>query len=267
MLRTLRDEYKAGIFAILVLALAILCAAINQPLTLALYMFIPTLATGLMLLVITREGYQRAIFSQLGLRRSGWRSWGLALLLPLIVLGGAYAAIWKIVPASFQGFAYAVKWPNLALYLLGLLILQTLTFSLGEELGWRGYLLPKLLVFGRLPAYLLGGLLWAVWHYPLIFIANAYNTEGNTAITTILFTLVVLPLSVIFGELRLRSNSVWPAALIHSAHNIFWGQFMLLSTSAPAARYIAGESGVLTILLYTLAAMLLLRWRRPVAAL
>lgn len=50
------------------------------------------------------------------------------------------------------------------------IVLSTLTLSLGEELGWRGYLLPQLLSVGRTRALVLVGLIWAAWHMPLIFL-------------------------------------------------------------------------------------------------
>lgn len=250
---------QAAIFAVLCLGLALIFALINHPVTLGLYMFIPTISTIILLLLFTRRGQWRQTLADLGLHRLAWRAWLPALLLPLVVLLAAYGAVWFFTPATYQGFPHPVKWPNLSLYLAILILFQTLTMSLGEELGWRGYLLPRLLVLGRLPAYLLGGLLWAVWHYPLIFLLAGYNTEGNKALTTVLFTSVVLCLSIILGELRRRTGSVWPASLFHSAHNVFWQQLVSLSVSgSPLLIYLAGESGLITIMLYGLVAALLL---------
>jgi hypothetical protein len=58
-------------------------------------MFTPLAATLLMLLVATRDGYCRAGWQGLGLHRAGLRSWGLALLGPLLLLGCTYTIVWS----------------------------------------------------------------------------------------------------------------------------------------------------------------------------
>jgi hypothetical protein len=59
------------------------------------------------------------------------------------------------------------------------IVLSTLTLSLGEELGWRGYLLPQLLSVGRTRALVLVGLIWAAWHMPLIFLTPPLPFGGE----------------------------------------------------------------------------------------
>lgn len=258
MFRNLSNSTRIGIFSGLVLLLAVLFALLNSPVFLALYMFIPAFATLIMLFVVTGEGYTKSGLAQLGLHRLGLRYWPLAILLPIPVLLAGYWLVWTIDPASYQSFPGGIKWFNTALYFLAMVLYQTLTVSLGEELGWRGYLLPKLLPYGKLKAYIYLGLLWAVWHYPLIFLSGVYNAEGNKLVTTALFTLTVIALSLITGELRARTGSLWPASLFHSAHNTIWQLLVSLSVSTPLITYVASESGLIPLALYSIIAALLL---------
>lgn len=90
--------------------------------------------------------------------------------------------------------------------------------ALGEEIGWRGWLLPKLLRFGPVPAVLLSGLIWGLWHAPVILLGYNYpGTPGWLALLAMVGFCIIM--GGIFGWLRLRGGSVWPAALAHSSLN------------------------------------------------
>lgn len=90
--------------------------------------------------------------------------------------------------------------------------------ALGEEIGWRGWLLPKLLHLGPWPAILLSGTIWGLWHAPVILLGYNYpGTPGWLAILAMIGFCTVM--GGIFGWLRLRGGSVWPAALAHSSLN------------------------------------------------
>jgi len=135
------------------------------------------------------------------------------------------------------------------------IVIATLTFSLGEELGWRGYLLPQLESLGPRRAMLLTGLAQTVWHFPMIFLTTLYHPEGNRLIVIPLFFASVMVIEGFFlGYLRLATGSVWPASIAHSAHNVFWGMFAGLTVaSGPlVAEYLLGESGILTLAGYAL---------------
>lgn len=90
--------------------------------------------------------------------------------------------------------------------------------ALGEELGWRGWLLPHLLRLGLVPALLLSGLIWGLWHAPLILLG--YNYPAAPGWLALLLMVGVCTVSgAVFGWLRLRSESVWPAAIAHGTFN------------------------------------------------
>jgi uncharacterized protein len=223
---------------------------------LKLAMLIPTSAVLLMLLVVTRDGYSKAGWASLGLHRAGIKGWSLAVLVPLAVLGTAYGFVWSTGIATFTpptGLDPAGWASGLAQGIFGNLVIATLTVSLGEELGWRGYLLPRLAAsLGSRRGMALTGLLHGLFHMPIIFLTPFYHPDGNRWIFVPLFLAAFTVGGLLYGYLRLSTDSVWPASLAHSAHNYLWALFgsMTVATSPLAAEYLAGESGILIIVGY-----------------
>lgn len=88
---------------------------------------------------------------------------------------------------------------------------------IGEEWGWRGYLMPHLLDRGRVFAIVVSGVIWGVWHAPLTLLGYNYPNLGPWA------ALLFVPFCVLYGAIlswtRLVTGSVWPAAVGHSALN------------------------------------------------
>ncbi|WNG43342.1 CPBP family intramembrane metalloprotease [Archangium minus] len=87
----------------------------------------------------------------------------------------------------------------------------------GEEWGWRGYLLPRLLPLGQWSALVLGGVIWGLWHAPLILLG--YNYPQHPVLGVLLFTVVCVLLSILLGWMRLATGSIWPAVLAHGSIN------------------------------------------------
>ncbi|WP_159623632.1 CPBP family intramembrane glutamic endopeptidase [Ruania rhizosphaerae] len=98
--------------------------------------------------------------------------------------------------------------------------------AFGEELGWRGWLVPNLLPLGRWPALLISGVIWALWHAPIILLG--YNFGYTDARGLALMIGFCVPLGVLLGWLRLRTASVWPAVVGHGAVNTATGTTLLL---------------------------------------
>nr|WP_246457981.1 CPBP family intramembrane glutamic endopeptidase [Saccharopolyspora gloriosae] len=100
--------------------------------------------------------------------------------------------------------------------------------ALGEELGWRGWLLPKLMPLGPLAAVLISGVIWGAWHAPLILLGYNYpDAPGLLGVAAMVGMCVLV--GAVFGWLRLRSGSVWPAALAHGAFNAAGGTYLLFA--------------------------------------
>jgi uncharacterized protein len=241
---------KAFIFYAVAFGLAFLAAAASDwvgEASLLLMMATPGIAAFCMLFWIAPEGKLRDFPSLLGLNRSGVRVWPLAILAPfglhlaglgvLIALGLSVLA----PPPGGLGGGLVVN------MLIGLMISSLL--ALGEEVGWRGYLLPRLTGPGALRAMLIVGFLHGVWHLPLLLGTDLYHPGGNRWIVVPLFLVTLTLAGVFYGYLRLRTGSVWPVALAHGAVNMGWNLADRFSTttSVLAQEYIGGESGVIVI--------------------
>lgn len=97
--------------------------------------------------------------------------------------------------------------------------LMGLPQCLGEELTWRGWLLPKLTErFGQLRAVLLTGLVWGIWHAPVVAMGYNYG-EGHPLANVAAMVLFCLVLGVIQGFLFWRTDSIWGPVLFHAAVN------------------------------------------------
>ena len=93
--------------------------------------------------------------------------------------------------------------------------------ALGEEIGWRGFLIPELInITSFTKATLFTGIIWAIWHFPAIIYAD-YNRPTPLLFQLIVFTIAVIGYSVLTAWLRLKSGSIWPVVLWHGGHNLF----------------------------------------------
>lgn len=97
--------------------------------------------------------------------------------------------------------------------------------AFGEEIGWRGWLLPSLRPLGTLPALLGSGVIWGVWHAPLILLGYNYQRTDLAGVGFMVVFCVLV--GVLIGWLRLRSASVWPAVVAHAALNTAVSAFLI----------------------------------------
>jgi uncharacterized protein len=227
-------------------------------------MFGPALAAALTRL-LRREG-----FRDLGLRlsRSGRPdlSYLYAYLVPLLLLacGAALALLigrqhWALTEnwdrlitqqlGSAGGAAAASR--KTLLSLLPVVVLATLTLSVaincvattGEELGWRGHLLVRLTPLGGPPAAILTGVVWGLWHAPVIGL-DGYEYGIRNWLLAAYFCLLTVPLGAILAWLRFRSGSVWPCVLAHATINSAAG-LVVLGLSPPPNTLLAPPVGLL----------------------
>ena len=93
--------------------------------------------------------------------------------------------------------------------------------ALGEEIGWRGFLVPELSkTFGFTATALIIGIVWATWHYPGL-IWGDYNNGTPAWYGLTCFTVMVVAIAVVFAWLRLKSGSLWTGAILHASHNLY----------------------------------------------
>ena len=125
----------------------------------------------------------------------------------------------------------------------------------GEEIGWRGYMLTRLIDAGLPKPILISGLIWGFWHVPLI-LGGVYLVGPPPLLAAALWMVTATAFSFVFARLRLATGSVWPAITLHSAWNaVIQTAFDPASTSAGAELWI-GESGILVALTMIVAAVL-----------
>jgi uncharacterized protein len=225
------------------------------------HMLTPLLATLVMLFVVTRDGAKGDGNLPLGLTRSGHQMWGLALLLPLPILAISYGLAWASGVTAFAAPTDSGWIPDLLINLVINFLIITL-FVISEEVGFRGYLLPRLQELGGKQAIILSGFLHGVWHLPLILLTPFYLAEGNRLLTVPLFLLLLTAAGAIYGTLRVATGSLWPGVILHGAFNVFLGLFTTLTVmQSPLGFYLVGESGVLTLVLTAVVAFWLMqRW-------
>lgn len=231
-----------------------------------------TIATGFAMLVVVGLMWSVAAAAFLTLRlcglplgELGW-SWGparyhvIAVVLPivygLIAYGLAGALGLADFPAAghFDAIAQAqhldvlgAPFGFLVTLALALTVglVQSMARALGEEIGWRGFLTPRLsALLGFTGASLVVGTIWAVWHMPLI-VFSAYNGGGDVRFELASFFVMVVSTTGTFTWLRLRSASLWPCVTFHAAHNLIIQQvFDNLTVRGPGHITMVGEFGV-----------------------
>ena len=113
--------------------------------------------------------------------------------------------------------------------------------AFGEELGWRGWLVPALRPLGTWPTLLLSGAIWGFWHSPIILLG--YNF-GRTDLSGVLLMIAgCVAWGILLGWLRLRSASVWPAVIAHGSLNAAAGLIVIFAAAKPDLA-LAGPLGV-----------------------
>ncbi|WP_029319121.1 CPBP family intramembrane glutamic endopeptidase [Butyrivibrio sp. AE3004] len=95
--------------------------------------------------------------------------------------------------------------------------------AVGEEVGWRGYMNPVLKEkFGRSKGVIIGGIIWGIWHWPLIaFIGYEYGTEyiGFPVVGMLVFCLYTVLLGIIHDWVYEKSKCIWFPAILHGSIN------------------------------------------------
>ncbi|MCB1025360.1 MAG: CPBP family intramembrane metalloprotease [Acidobacteria bacterium] len=164
-----------------------------------------------------------------------WKYLRLAYLIPVLYIALAYSLIWVLGIGNIFDESTILDWAkelglekdNTSIVIILMVVLlatvgvvKNLGSTLGEEIGWRGFLifeLRKVLSFTGVS--LVSGLVWAIWHWPIILLI--YSKKGNVAFHIAAFTIMIVGISVILAYITFRSKSLWPAALYHSVHNIY----------------------------------------------
>ena len=162
------------------------------------------------LAAVTATSGRAAIAPFLGRRLSlSARWWASALLLPVVAVAVVFSAYgWAGSPPGALAASLGEAWPLLLIHVA----LQILIVGLGEELGWRGWLLPDLAArYGLSRATLFTGIIWYIWHLPILLtgVADAFW-----------FALAISGFSILYSAIWVRSgrSAVLPA-IVHGSVN------------------------------------------------
>jgi membrane protease YdiL (CAAX protease family) len=198
--------------------------------------FAPAIAAFVVRKWVTREG-----FADAGLRPNLGRwpyylfawLWPLAVVVVIVLLAAVLGlsdpdftfnrALAKIIP---QGTAVPEIRPAIVLIPMLLSALFYTPILFGEEFGWRGYLQIRLFADRPTLAAVATGLIWAVWHYPLLLMG--YQFPDNRYAGLVVFPVSLVLYSIMLGWLRLRTDSVWAPSLAHSAFNVVGASLTML---------------------------------------
>lgn len=129
--------------------------------------------------------------------------------------------------------------------------------AVGEELGWRGWLTPALRPLGTWATLLLTGVIWGLWHSPIILLG--YNFARPDLFGVLLMVVGCVAWGILLGWMRLRTASVWPAVLAHGSLNASAAVFLALFDAGRLDLALAGPLGAAAwIVLAVVIAILLL---------
>jgi membrane protease YdiL (CAAX protease family) len=182
------------------------------------------------------------------------RSW----YIPILYASIAYAIIWIFHFGAFGNPAYydamiksmhlgGPPWISIVLgiFLLGTFgMVRSVSAALGEEIGWRGFLVPELYKTTSFTATsLISGIVWSLWHYPILIYAD-YNAGTPTWYGLSCFTVMVISISFVFAWMRLKSGSLWTAAILHASHNLYiQGVFTPITRDMGKTKWFVDEFG------------------------
>ncbi|MBK0330293.1 CPBP family intramembrane metalloprotease [Brachybacterium sp. MASK1Z-5] len=291
---------RVGLFVLLTYVIFALFAApfwflpggIANPfftLVIAVGMWAPALAS-----IIMAKGVERTNWrTRVGLRfRGRWRgilAWSVigVVAIAAVILLSSVVMVLRGVPGDLTGGTWltvgtqqisdltGTDIPPIAFVLImainlvfGLVV--TAVAALGEEIGWRGWLWPALRPLGRVRGALVMGVIWALWHTPVM--AIGYNYPGVARFIAIpFFILPCIAMSLLFCGLADRAGgSPIPSAWAHSAVNSLGSTLIgIVSTTATGAALnplIDTQAGVVGVVLLLIAAAVLVPWRarRPI---
>lgn len=251
------SDNSVKVFLILVIVLSAVVETVYivkgiGPLVILL-MWIPGLSSLIANIVSIKEKNEkltvRQFLRRLGYRRSKIIYILLGALIPLVYLLIPYMVYWKIYP---DNFAYSgvplilVLKDIMPTMVLGVFI--GLITGLGEELGWRGFMLPALSErIGLKKTLLINSLFWAFWHLPLL-IWGGYMDQCPLWYRIPAFILCIMPMGIICGLLTVESDSIWPSAFLHAAHNNYDQSVFAVISRGEKLMYYVSETGTLTII-------------------
>ena len=157
--------------------------------------------------------------------------------------GGMGAATLQKLGVSSAGY---ILQTGLAAVTLGPAV--NMFFAAGEEAGWRGFMMPRLKErFGLLSGRLLGGIVWGVWHWPIMLLVGyEYGTNylGAPVLGLVVWCVVCFALNTLLDWLYENTGCIWVPAIAHGAFNAIASLFTVLTYPADAYYNVLGPTPI-----------------------
>lgn len=199
----------------------------------SLGMLLPALAA-LLTRWLTKEGFavmgEGSLLLSISVREGKWKYYVLAILLPWIYFEMGYALMLLLSPKAFDPVYPTVL--EMTDQEQSLIFLQPLMMLLngvigsfaafGEEAGWRGYMMPKMIkLWGMKKAVIIGGILWGIWHWPLTYVGHNFGRDyfGYPFTGFAAMCLICIFMGMILTYVTYKSESIWPAVFLHAVNN------------------------------------------------
>lgn len=202
----------------------------NMEMFVGLGMLMP-FAAHILTRIITKEGFamtgRDSVMLGISFRDKKWKCYIFALFIPWLYFEVMHLLAIIFVPKSLDGSVLKnlgiSKGLAFAYPIITIVSCAFASFAaLGEEGGWRGYMMPKLLKLMSVPkAIIVGGVLWGIWHAPLTCVGHNYGTDypGFPYVGILLMCIQCTLLGIMLTYITIKSQSVWPAAIMHSVNN------------------------------------------------
>ena len=252
------------------LYLAVAIVSLIQPdlgTTLASLLLVPNFL-GLILLVILRWRGGKDTFFEAGMaggKARVWFGYGVALVVffafqtwlnyffKLGTLVDLKTAFPQLATANLPVAALLL---SIALNMVLIGPFLGLIVSFGEEYGWRGFLQTELIKLGRIRGVFLLGVIWGIWHWPLIWMG--YNYPGQPLLGSLFMVAYCIILAYFLAYAVFKSKGVWTAAYLHALNNQTLS-FFVMAVVAPTSVVYSFGIGFPALLLGAIVVLLLLR--------
>jgi membrane protease YdiL (CAAX protease family) len=241
-------------------------------------MYIPALVA----LCLHKFWLKKPLFkgNDLGLNFKGIKYWPLAILVVFAIEAAGFLLSAGIKPGFFQSTQHILAdteesglgvgvWQLNLIIIFGVNlfiapVLNILIF-LGEEIGWRAYLFPRLLkVTSPKMSFLLSGIIWGSWHAGGILLGYNYPNYSVAGLFMMMF--MCIPVGLVIQYFYFKSGSIFAAALAHGSLNWTAANFLMFVVENPNYnRFIYGPTGIIGIALFWLAAIYFYRkidWKK-----
>lgn len=193
-------------------------------------MLAPVIAN-LLTRLVTKEGFalngKDSLMLGISFKDKKWIYYVFASIIPWIYFELGYALVTLFVPKALNFEYYKTFEIGLPTVFVSPFIciiggIVGCFFAFGEEGGWRGYMMPKLINLMGIPkAVIVGGIIWGLWHAPLTCVGHNFGTDypGFPYLGILIMCIDCSFMGIMLTFITIKTGSIWPAAIMHAVNN------------------------------------------------